>query len=188
MKKRCPWVNLNNLEYIKYHDQEWGVPVHEDNKHFEMLILEGAQAGLSWEMILNKRENYRHHFESFSVSKVAKFPQERIEKILLDPGVIRNRLKIESVVSNARAFLKIQQEFGSFDIYIWQFMDGRPLQNHFSSIKDYPTQTPISEKISKDLKKRGFKFIGATIIYSYMQAIGLVNDHVSDCFLSNCSN
>ena len=178
---RCPWVNLNNPLYVTYHDEEWGCPVHEDQQHFEMITLEGAQAGLSWETILNKRQHYRKLFAQFDPAKVARFTAAKLEKILLDPGVVRNRLKIYSTVTNAQAFLTLQKEFGSFDNYIWRFVNYAPRLNTLASLADYPTQTPLSDLISKDLKKRGFKFVGSTIIYAYMQAVGLVNDHVKNC-------
>lgn len=179
--KRCHWANEKNPLYLDYHDNEWGVPVHDDIHHFEMLTLEGAQAGLSWETVLNKREHYRKVFLGFDPVKVARFTPIKIEKLLLDPGIIRNRLKVESTVSNAKAFLKIQKEFGSFDKYIWGFIDNKPIKNTIKRMTDVPAKTPISDKISKDLKKRGFRFVGSTIIYAYMQAIGMVNDHLSDC-------
>lgn len=182
IKKRCPWVNTNNPEYVAYHDKEWGKPVHDDRHLFEMLILEGAQAGLSWEIVLKKRDNYRALFANFDPIKVSKFTQAKIEKLLLNPGIVRNRLKVESTISNAKAFLTVQKEFGSFNKYLWQFVDNKPIDNCFTSLKDYPTKTPISDKISKDLKKRGFRFVGSTIIYAYMQAIGMVNDHTTDCY------
>ena len=184
-KKRCPWVNLNNPLYVEYHDKEWGRAVHDDIKHFEMITLEGAQAGLSWETVLNKRERYREVFEGFHPKRVSRFTSSKIEKLLLDPGIIRNRLKVESTISNAKAFLKIQKEFGSFDKYIWQFVDGKPVRNKLKKLSDYPSKTPISDEISKDLKKTGFRFVGSTIAYAYMQAAGLVNDHSLDCFRFN---
>lgn len=182
IKKRCPWVNPNNPEYVAYHDKEWGKPVHDDRHLFEMLILEGAQAGLSWETVLKKRENYRRLFANFDPIKVSRFTTAKVAKLLLDPGIIRNRLKIESTISNAKAFLKVQKEFGSFDHYLWQFVDHQPIENHFSSLKEYPSKTALSDTISKDLKKRGFRFVGSTIIYAYLQAIGVVNDHTIDCY------
>lgn len=181
-KKRCPWVKLENQAYVDYHDKEWGRPVHHDQMHFEMLTLEGAQAGLSWETILNKRENYRKLFADFDPQKVARFSSAKIEKLLQNPGIVRNKLKVESTVTNAKAFLKIQKEFGSFDKYVWQFVNGKSIQNRFKKLKDYPSKTEISDVLSKDLKKRGFRFVGSTIIYAYMQAVGLVNDHTTDCF------
>lgn len=181
-KKRCPWVNPNNPEYVAYHDKEWGKPVHDDRHLFEMLILEGAQAGLSWEIVLKKRANYKRLFANFDPSRVAKFTPAKVEKILTDPGIIRNRLKVESTISNAKAFLAVQKEFRSFDKYLWQFVSHKPIDNTFSSAKDYPTKTDLSDKISKDLKKRGFRFVGSTIIYAYLQAVGVVNDHTLDCY------
>lgn len=183
MKKRCPWLNEKNDLYVTYHDDEWGRPVHDDQQHFEMLILEGAQAGLSWETVLKKRERYREVFAEFDPQKVAQFREAKIEKLLLDPGIIRNRLKVVSAVSNAKAFLKIQKEFGSYNNYIWSYVDGKPIMNQFKDLTDYPASTPLSDKISKDLKKRGMRFVGSTIIYAYMQAIGMVQDHAVGCFL-----
>lgn len=182
IKIRCAWVNLNNPEYVAYHDKEWGKPVHDDRHLFEMLILEGAQAGLSWEIVLKKRDNYRRLFANFDPIKVSKFTQAKIEKLLLNPGIVRNRLKVESTISNAKAFLKVQKEFGSFSKYLWQFVDNKPIDNCFASLKEYPTKSLVSDKISKDLKKRGFRFVGSTIIYAYMQAIGMVNDHTMNCY------
>lgn len=166
---------------MKYHDDEWGTPVHDDHVFFEFLILEGAQAGLSWSTILNKRDNYRSLFAGFNPAKVARFSQSKVEKMLLDAGIVRNRLKVESAVTNARAFLAVQSEFGSFDAYIWAFVDNQPRQNRRSVMKDVPASTPESDAMSKDLKKRGFKFVGSTICYAFMQATGLVNDHLVDC-------
>lgn len=180
--KRCAWVPDNNPEYQKYHDIEWGVPVHDDTKLFEMLILEGAQAGLSWEIVLKKREGYRNAFHNFDIKKCAKMSNEELEELRLNPNIIRNRLKIYSVRKNALAFIKIQEEFGSFDSYIWKFVNNKPLVNNIKSFSEIPVKTEISDKISKDLKKRGMSFIGSTIMYAYMQAIGLVNDHTTDCF------
>lgn len=182
-KIRCSWANHANPLYVSYHDKEWGRPVHDDRKHFEMLTLEGAQAGLSWETILNKRENYRKAFDNFNPQKVAKYTPAKIKKLLEDPGIVRNRLKVQSTVTNAKAFLEIQEEFGSFDKFVWAYVGGKPIVNAFKSTKDYPTKTLISDKISKDLKKRGFRFVGSTIIYAYMQAIGMVDDHALNCFL-----
>ena len=184
-KSRCPWVNLNNPLYVQYHDQEWGRPVHDDIVHFEFITLEGAQAGLSWETILNKRENYRKLFAGFDPKKIARFSDKKIQQLLNNPGIVRNKLKVESTVSNAKAFLVIQQEFGSFDSYIWSFVVGKPILNKFRSTKDYPAKTELSDRISKDLKKRGFRFVGGTIIYAYLQAIGIVNDHVVSCEARN---
>ena len=182
-KPRCLWLNLKNPLYVEYHDREWGRPVHDDTKHFEMITLEGAQAGLSWETVLNKREHYRKVFHGFDPVKVSRITPAKVEKLLKDPGIIRNRLKVESTVTNAKAFLKIQKEHGSFDKYIWGFVSGRPIKNAFRSMKDYPSKTDVSDAISKDLKKRGFRFVGSTIIYAYMQAAGLVQDHGVQCHL-----
>ena len=179
---RCKWAEGVNLDYIEYHDKEWGVPVFDDNVQFEFLILEGAQAGLSWSTILNKREGYRRAFADFDPVKVARFTQKRIEKLLLDPSIVRNRLKVNSAVTNAKAFLAVQDEFGSFSDYIWGFVGGKPLQNKFKKDGDIPATSPESDALSKDLKKRGFKFVGSTIIYAHMQATGMVNDHVVSCF------
>lgn len=183
-KKRCTWSAADPL-MMAYHDTEWGVPVHDDNKHFEFLILEGAQAGLSWSTILKKREGYRKAFNGFDPQKIALYDSKKIEKLILDPGIIRNRLKIESTVNNANQFLKIQKEFGSFDTYCWQFVDGKPKINKRKSHAKIPATTKESDAFSKDLKIRGFKFIGPTVIYAHMQAIGMVNDHTIDCFRSN---
>jgi DNA-3-methyladenine glycosylase I len=180
--KRCKWAGDTSLNYIEYHDTEWGVPVFDDQVQFEFLILEGAQAGLSWSTILNKRDGYRKLFADFDVQKVARFTPKRIAKILLDPAVVRNRLKVESAVSNAKAFIVVQEEFGSFSNYIWQFVDGKPIQNRFEKDNDVPATSAESDALSKDLKKRGFKFVGSTIMYAHMQATGLVNDHVTSCF------
>ena len=179
---RCRWAEGVSLDYIRYHDEEWGAPVHDDQTQFEFLILEGAQAGLSWSTILNKRAGYKKLFADFDPEEVARFTKERVEKLLLDPAIVRNRLKVESTVSNARAFLKVQDEFGSFSDYIWGFVDGKPIQNNFEKDADVPATSPESDALSKDLKKRGFRFVGSTIIYAHMQATGLVNDHVTDCF------
>lgn len=180
--KRCKWAEGVNDAYIEYHDTEWGVPVYDDRVQFEFLILEGAQAGLSWSTILNKRAGYRKHFADFDVQKVARFTPKRIEKILQDPAVVRNRLKVESAVSNAKAFIAVQKEFGSFSDYIWGFVGGKPMQNKFRKDGDVPATSPESDALSKDLKKRGFRFVGSTIMYAHMQATGLVNDHVTGCF------
>ncbi|HEX5285078.1 MAG TPA: DNA-3-methyladenine glycosylase I [Bryocella sp.] len=181
-KKRCAWVGTNNPLMLEYHDREWGVPVHDDHRHFEFLILEGAQAGLSWSTILNRRENYRRAFAAFDPEKVARFTASRIEKLILDPGIIRNRLKIESTIRNARAFLQIQQEFGAFDSYCWRFVDGKPKLNHRHSTQQLPATSPESDAFSKDLKRRGFNFVGSTILYAHMQATGMINDHLTTCF------
>ena len=179
---RCRWAEGVSLDYIEYHDKEWGVPVWDDRTQFEFLILEGAQAGLSWSTILNKRAGYRKLFSEFDPEKVARFTAKRVEKILLNPAIVRNRLKVESAVRNARAFLQIQAEFGSFDAYQWQFVEGRPRHNRYRSMKQVPATTRQSDAFSADLKQRGFKFVGSTIIYAHMQAVGMVNDHLTSCF------
>jgi DNA-3-methyladenine glycosylase I len=179
-KGRCDWAKSELM--IEYHDREWGRPVHRDRDHFELLILEGAQAGLSWETVLKKREEYRRAFDNFDVKKVAAYKSSKIEELLKNPGIIRNRLKINSAVQNARAFISIQEEFRSFDNYIWQFTDNRPVQNRFRTFTQIPSSTPLSDQISRDLRRRGFNFVGTTICYAYMQAIGIVNDHLLDCF------
>ena len=181
-KKRCKWAEGVSADYSRYHDDEWGVPVRDDRKQFEFLVLEGAQAGLSWSTILNKRAGYRRLFAGFDPEKVARFSERRIEKLLLDPAIVRNRLKVESAVSNAKAFLDVQAEFGSFCDYIWAFVGGKPIQNRFKADSDVPATSPESDELSADLKKRGFKFVGSTIIYAHMQATGMVNDHVVSCF------
>jgi DNA-3-methyladenine glycosylase I len=178
---RCAWANSDPI-YIEYHDCEWGVPIHDDRLLFEFLILEGAQAGLSWLTILKKRVNYRKAFDGFDFRKVARYDENDIQRLLLNPGIIRNRLKIRAAVQNAKAFLAVQVEFGSFDAYIWQFVGGRPRRNAWTSLKEIPASTPRSDTLSKDLKKRGFKFVGSTICYAHMQATGMVNDHLVDCF------
>ena len=180
--KRCSWVSVDDPLMLQYHDREWGVPVHEDRKHFEFLVLEGAQAGLSWTIVLKKREGYRGAFDGFDPQKVARFSDQRIEKLALDPAIIRNRMKIKAAVRNARAFLKIQEEFGSFDSYCWRFVDGRPKLNRWKTIRQIPATSPESDAFSKDLKQRGFSFVGSTVIYAHMQAVGMVNDHLVDCF------
>ncbi len=179
---RCKWAEGVSLAYIEYHDKEWGVPVHDDRVQFEFLVLEGAQAGLSWSTILNKREGYRQAFAAFDPEKVARFTAKRVEKLLRNPAIVRNRLKVQSTVTNAKAFLKIQDEFGSFSDYIWKFVNGRPIQNKFKKDNEVPATSAESDTISNDLKKRGFKFVGSTIVYAHMQATGLVNDHVVGCF------
>ena len=180
--ERCGWVPDNDESYRRYHDEEWGVPVHDEIKHFEMLVLEGAQAGLSWSTILKRREGYREAFEGFDPEKVAKYDDEKVELLLNDTRIIRNRRKIESAILNARIFLEIRKEFGSFDSYIWGFVDGRTIHNEFDKLSDIPSKTEISERISKDLKRRGMNFVGPTIIYAHMQSIGMVNDHQMKCF------
>ena len=182
-KPRCGWAGDSDPDYIRYHDDEWGRPVHDDRLLFEMLILEGAQAGLSWSTILHKRENYRRAFAEFDPKKVARFDARRRAALLKDPGIVRNRLKIESTVTNAQAFLEVQREFGSFDVYLWKFVDGRPVVNRPGGRSDLPARTELSDRISKDLVKRGFRFVGTTIIYAYLQAVGVVNDHMQGCFL-----
>lgn len=181
-KKRCPWAGDIPI-YIDYHDKEWGKECHDDNKLFEMLILEGAQAGLSWITILKKREAYRKAFDGFDPQKVALYSTDKVEELMNNKGIVRNRLKINAAIINAKAFLKIVEEYGSFDKFIWSYVDYTPIIGHWKSINEVPITTPISDKISKDLKKRGFKFVGSTIIYSYMQAIGMVNDHIVECFV-----
>ena len=181
-KRRCSWTGSNNSLMIEYHDKEWGVPVHDDRTLFEFLILEGAQAGLTWQTILNKRENYRRAFEGFHADKIACYGKEDVNRLLTDAGIIRNRLKISSTIQNARAFLKIQNEFGTFDVYIWQFVGGKSINHKIKTIKDIPTNTKESDVMSKDLIKRGFKFVGSTICYAFMQAVGMVNDHEIKCF------
>jgi DNA-3-methyladenine glycosylase I len=180
-KGRCEWCGTDPL-YVKYHDEEWGVPVHDDRKLFEFLILEGAQAGLSWINILKKRENYIKAFDNFDPLKVSRYSEKKIEKLLQNPGIVRNKLKINSAVGNAKAFLKIQKEYGSFDKYIWSFVGGKPIINKWKSLKEIPVTTKESDAMSKDLKKRGFKFVGSTICYAFMQAVGMVNDHTKKCF------
>lgn len=179
---RCPWVGQNKPHYEHYHDTEWGIPVHEDQKHFEMLILEGAQAGLSWETILKRREGYRAAFHQFDVTAVANMSDADLEKLLTDPGIIRNRLKVFSTRQNARVFISIQQAFGSFDQYVWPFVQHHPKINRPRSMQEVPVQTTESDALSKDLKKRGMRFVGSTIIYAYMQAVGMVDDHIQGCF------
>jgi DNA-3-methyladenine glycosylase I len=178
---RCGW-SLGSPEYIEYHDRDWGVPVHDDRLLFEMLTLEGAQAGLAWITILRKRASYRKAFAGFDPKKVARFGPEDVDRLLADPGIVRNRLKIESTLDNARAFLAVQKEKGSFAAYLWSFVDGQPVQSQRETLKDVPAQTPLAEQISKDLKRRGFRFVGPTIIYAYLQAVGVVNDHLISCF------
>ncbi len=181
-KRRCTWVNPNNKLDTEYHDTQWGVPVFDDRLLFEMLILEGAQAGLSWTTILNKRESYKKAFDDFDVQKVAKYDEKKIAELLQNEGIVRNKLKVNSAIKNAKVFMEIQKEFGSFSKYIWNFVDGRPIQNHFKDISEIPAKTELSDAISKDLKKRGMSFVGSTIIYAFMQAVGMVNDHEQKCF------
>ena len=180
MEKRCQWAKDDLM--IKYHDTEWGIPVHDDKKLFEMLILEGAQAGLSWSTILKRRKTYQKAFANFNPDKVAKFSKKDIIRLLQDEGIIRNKLKISSAINNANQFLKIQKEFGSFDKYVWSFVNGKPIVNKFKKLSDLPASTPLSDKLSNDLKKRGFNFVGSTICYAFMQSVGMVNDHTRNCF------
>lgn len=181
-KKRCSWCQGDEL-YEAYHDKEWGRPVYDDKILFEFLLLETFQAGLSWITILRKRENFRAAFDDFDYKKIAVYSEEKIQELLLDAGIIRNKLKVRSAVSNAKSFLKIQEEFGSFSTYIWGFVDGKPIQNSWKSHGEIPANTPLSDKVSKNLKKRGFKFVGSTVVYAHMQATGMINDHVVDCYL-----
>ena len=183
-KKRCAWVTVDPI-YIQYHDSEWGVEVHDDIQLFESLVLDGAQAGLNWLTILKKREHYREAFDGFDPQKISVYHKDKIEELLKNSGIIRNRLKIESAIQNAKAFLKVQQEFKTFDHYLWSFVDGKPIINKWKSLKQLPTDSPESILISKDLKKRGFGFVGPTICYAFMQAVGMVNDHLMDCFRYN---
>lgn len=185
MDKRCGWVNDDPL-YINYHDKEWGVPVYDDQTLFEFLILEGAQAGLSWYTVLKKRENYREALDGFDVNKIVDYSSEKIEELLQNEGLIRNRRKLESVVLNAKAFKEVQKEFGSFSDYLWGYVNDQPIVNCWENLSDVPANTQLSDQISKDLKKRGFKFIGTTIIYAYLQATGVVNDHIKSCICSRC--
>lgn len=180
-RKRCGWSNTEL--YHQYHDNEWGRPVHDDKILFEMLILEGMQAGLSWITVLNKREAFRQAFDNFDVHKVANYDETKVEELMQNEKIIRNRLKIRSAITNAKQFIKIQEEYGSFDKFIWSYVNGKPIKNHFTSLSEIPASTSISDKISKELKNKGFKFVGSTIIYAYMQAIGLVNDHIKECYL-----
>ncbi len=181
MEKRCSWVGSDPL-YLEYHDTEWGIPLYDDKKIFEFLILETFQAGLSWMTILKKRENFREALDNFDYKKISKYDENKFDKLMNNKGIIRNRLKIKATISNAVAFIDIQKEFGSFSKYIWNFVDNKPIQNNYSSVKDVPAKTELSDTISIDLKKRGFKFVGSTIVYSHMQATGMVNDHTPDCF------
>lgn len=183
-KKRCEWAETDPLN-LTYHDTEWGVPVHDDRKLFEMITLEGAQAGLSWTTILKKRENYKKAFDSFDVKKIAKYDTQKVNELLTDNGIIRNKLKIAATIQNAKAFIAIQKEFGSFDVYIWKFVKNKPIKNSLKSLSEYPTKTKEAEAMSKDLLSRGFKFVGPTICYAFMQAIGMVNDHQTQCFRYN---
>lgn len=181
-KKRCYWVTDDPL-YINYHDLEWGIPIYDDRLLFEFLVLEGMQAGLSWLTILKKRDNYRKSFDNFDAKKIAKYDEEKISQLLMNAGIVRNKLKIQSVITNAKSFLQVKKEFLSFSDYIWSFVDGKPIKNRWCNTKQLPSTSAISDKLSKDLKKRGFKFVGSTICYAFMQAVGMVNDHTMDCFL-----
>lgn len=181
-KTRCQWTEGSFEAYVKYHDDEWGLPVHDDTKHFEFLVLEGAQAGLSWATVLKKRDGYRNAFADFDYKKVAKYDEAKMEELILNPAIIRNRLKVKSVVTNAQCFLEVQKEYGSFNAYIWSFVGGKPIINKWQKMSDVPASTKESDALSKDLKKRGFKFVGTTIMYAHMQACGLVNDHTTDCY------
>lgn len=179
--KRCPWCGTDEL-YVKYHDEEWGVPVHDDRTHFEFLVLESAQAGLSWITILRRRENYRKAYDGFDMEKVAQYDENKINELMQDSGIIRNRRKIEASINNARQFIKIQKEFGSFDNYIWSFVNNKPVINHWDDISQMPATSELSDRVSKDLKSRGFRFLGSTIIYAHLQATGIINDHLTYCF------
>ena len=179
--KRCEWAGSDPL-MVAYHDEEWGVPVHDDRALFEFLILEGAQAGLSWSTILKKRESYRKAYDGFEPGKIARYRERKAQQLLGNPGIVRNRLKVAASIGNARAFLQVQKDFGSFDAYTWQFTDHKPIQNQFSRLRDLPARTDLSDAMSKDLQKRGFRFVGPTICYAFMQAVGMVNDHTINCF------
>ena len=179
--KRCGWGESDPL-YLRYHDKEWGVPLHNDRRLFEMLILEGTQAGLSWLIVLRKREEYRKAFDNFDACRIARYTEKRVQNLLSNPGIIRNRLKITAAIDNARAFLKVQEEFGSFDKFLWSFVGGKPRQNRFKRLQEIPTRTPESDAMSRELKKRGFRFVGSTICYAFMQAVGMVNDHLASCY------
>lgn len=179
---RCPWVDLTKPDYVAYHDEEWGVPVHDDRRLFEYLTLEAAQAGLSWYTVLRKRQNYRIAFDRFDPEKIARYDEQKVQQLLANPGIIRNKAKILAAINNARRFLEIQDEFGSFDSHIWKFVDGRPLVNELKDLADYPATSPESDALSKDLRQRGFKFVGSTVCYAHMQATGMVNDHTITCF------
>lgn len=181
MCKRCNWATKNDL-MVKYHDEEWGVPLHDDNKLFEFFVLEGFQAGLSWQIVLNKRENFRKAFDCFNPQKVAQYTEDKIQELIQDKSIIRNKQKIRACVNNAQRFLEVQKEFGSFDRYIWRFVNNKPIQNAFKSLDELPAKTALSDKLSEDLKKRGFKFVGSTVVYAHMQATGMVNDHLISCF------
>lgn len=177
---RCPWPSQENM--IRYHDEEWGVPVHDDRRLFEFLILEGAQAGLSWQTVLNKRDSYRTAFDGFDAEKIARYGDKKVAELLANPGIIRNRLKVAATIQNAKSFLKVREEFGSFDAYLWRFVEGTPINHHRRSMEEVPARTAVSDAMSRDLLKRGFKFVGSTICYAHMQAVGMVNDHLVTCF------
>jgi DNA-3-methyladenine glycosylase I len=185
MPQRCAWTANASPLMLDYHDREWGVPLHDDRALFEFLILEGAQAGLSWDTILKKRQNYRRAFDDFDVTRIARYGEEDVQRLLADPGIVRNRLKIHAAIVNAQKLLDVQQEFGSFDRYVWQFVGGRPIKNEFKSLAEIPAKTAQSDAMSKELQRRGFKFVGSTICYAFMQAVGMVNDHTVDCFRYN---
>lgn len=178
---RCGWVNLNNPLYVQYHDHEWGVPCHDELRLFEMLNLEGAQAGLSWETVLNKRESYRAAFDGWDADKIARYDERKVAQLLANPGIIRNRLKVAAAIGNARAYLTLREQLGGLDAYLWAHVDGQPVQNRWASLAECPAKTSLSDAISRDLARRGFKFVGSTIIYAYLQGVGVVNDHVQDC-------
>jgi DNA-3-methyladenine glycosylase I len=184
---RCAWVNPANPRYVAYHDDEWGVPCHDETYLFEMLNLEGAQAGLSWETILNKREHYRAVFDGWNAEKIARYDSAKVAALLSDPGIVRNRLKVAAVIGNAQAYLRLCDEIGGLDPFLWSYVDGKPIHHAWATMADCPTKTPLSDRLSKDLAKRGFKFVGSTIVYAYMQAIGMVNDHSSACFRHSSS-
>jgi len=179
--QRCGWVNLNNPRYVTYHDQEWGVPCHDETRLFEMLNLEGAQAGLSWETVLNKRETYRAAFDQWDAEKIARYDDAKLASLLADPGIVRNRLKVAATITNAKSYLRLREEVGGLDPFLWAYVDGQPVRNQWQSLGQAPAKTPLSDQLSKDLAKRGFKFVGSTIIYAYLQGIGIVNDHVVAC-------
>jgi DNA-3-methyladenine glycosylase I len=184
---RCPWCGSDEL-YVKYHDEEWGVPVHEDKKHFEFLVLESAQAGLNWLTILRKRENYRRAYNDFDALKISKYDEEKVNELMGNAGIVRNKRKIEASINNAKHFLEIQKEFGSFDNYIWSFVDNQPVLNHWEDISQVPATSELSDRVSRDLKARGFKFLGSTIVYAHLQATGVINDHLTGCFRYYLSN
>lgn len=179
---RCGWVNLANPRYVTYHDEEWGVPCHDETRLFEMLNLEGAQAGLSWETVLNKRDTYRAAFDNWDVEKIACYDARKVASLLSDPGIVRNRLKVAATITNAQSYLRLREEYSGLDEFLWAYVDGKPLRNKWKSLSECPAKTPLSDRLSKDLSKRGFKFVGSTIMYAYMQGIGMIDDHVTGCF------